>query len=84
MKKLIYLALATLLLTSCATAYRNEGGPVGKESYVIECEQETNACFEKAKEVCKSGYVTTNISAVGATTLLFFAAQLRTIEVYCK
>ena len=84
MKKLTLLLPVGFFLMSCASAYKNDGALDGKTAYVIECDQDTEACFEKAKEVCPAGYVTTKVSAVGATSLLLFPAQLRTIEVSCK
>ena len=82
-QKLICLLLLPLL-ASCASAYKNEGDPEGKVAFVIECREETSGCFAKAKELCPKGYVTTHVSAVGATSLLLFAVQLRTLEVQCK
>lgn len=84
MKSKIVLVLMLAVLASCATAYKNEGDPGGKEAYVIECEQQTGKCFEKANKVCPNGYITTKVSAVAATSLLLFPAQLRTLEVTCK
>lgn len=84
MKRKIVLLMMLSALASCPTAYKNEGDPDGKEAFVIECASETGMCFKKAKEVCPKGYLTTKVSAAGATSLLLFPAQLRTIEVTCK
>lgn len=83
MKKL-FLLLASIGLSACATAYRNEGDLESKESYLIECRDVTSACFSKAAEVCPKGYETKKISAVGATSLILFPTQLRSIEINCK
>lgn len=82
-KQLLTLSILPFLV-ACASAYKNEGDPESKDSYVIECQEATAACFEKAKEVCPTGYITKSVSAVGATSLLLFPTQLRTIEVRCK
>jgi len=80
----IFTLLISATFVGCATAYKNEGDPQGRQSYVIECGQETSACFSKAKILCPQGYVTDEISAVGATSLLLFPAQLRTVNISCK
>lgn len=84
MKKLIFVSLNALFLQACATAYKDLGDVNSKESYVIECREETQACFDKAEQLCPNGYITKQVSAVGATSLLLFPAQLRTLHVSCK
>lgn len=83
-KNLSLVILMSATFVGCATAYKNEGDARGRQAYVIECGEETGACFSKAKELCPQGYVTDEISAVGATSLLLFPAQLRTVNISCK
>lgn len=84
MKKYFIAMPILLFLSACATAYKNAGDPESSQAYVIECAENTEACFNKAAEICPGGYLTKSISAVGSTSLLIFPTQLRTIEIRCK
>ncbi len=83
MRQLSFLLVILPLFVSCATAYKNHGGPEGQNSYVIDCDAAyTNQCFAKAKEVCPQGFKTTEVSTAASFWLL--PLHLRTVQVVCK
>jgi hypothetical protein len=82
-----FLFIYVLVLVGCATATPITT-PNGTPGYVIECPDDLPACYQKAAEVCPSGYNVLNQSTASAGAVLvgntMVASNNHQMTIECK